>query len=97
MGLSKMAKTCRKCPYQATCTHKQMEAFAYLPDRMAINAAPGAGMGAAAPVLRSQELRNIYIDVSTTVTIDLVDAHRELERELYKDFDIYRGLLTPGG
>lgn len=31
MGLSRLAKACRKCPYVLTCDHKRMEALAYLP------------------------------------------------------------------
>ena len=31
MGLSRLAKACRKCPYVDTCKHKRMEALGYLP------------------------------------------------------------------
>lgn len=31
MGLSRLAETCRKCPYVDTCDHKRIEALGYLP------------------------------------------------------------------
>lgn len=30
-GLSRLAETCRTCPYVDTCDHKRMEALGYLP------------------------------------------------------------------
>lgn len=50
MGLSRLAKACRDCPFVETCQNKRMEALAYLP--MAAEASTQAGMSAAAPVLR---------------------------------------------
>lgn len=32
MSLSKISKTCKKCPYVGTCDHKRMEALGYLPE-----------------------------------------------------------------
>lgn len=50
MGLSRLSKACRECPFQDTCENKKMEALAYLP--MAAEVGMDAGMSASAPLLR---------------------------------------------
>lgn len=38
MGLSRLAKECKNCPFVEKCDHKRMESLAYLPEPMVAHA-----------------------------------------------------------
>jgi len=78
LGLSKLSEKCRKCKYVDTCNHKRMEALAYFSE-----AANTAGLNAAAPIIRPHDYRDIKINANTTVTIDLEDLKRDINKQLY--------------
>lgn len=80
MGLSRLAKACRDCPFVETCQNKRMEALAYLP--MAAEASTQAGMSAAAPILRETMTVNAGDGIMVQVYKD--DIKRELEKHLYE-------------
>ncbi len=73
MGLSKLAKACRECPFKDTCQNKRMEAHGYL-----MPATMNAGMSAAAPIFR--ETTTINIGDGTMVEVYKDDIKRELEK-----------------
>lgn len=89
MGLSRLSKECRECPFVSQCKNKQMEALGYLPEPMAASASQSELVSMAAPVLR--ETREIHVD-GKTITV----YKDEIEKELYKS--LYSGLgLQLGG
>lgn len=80
MGLSRLTKACRDCPFVENCQNKRMEALAYLP--MAAEASTQAGMSAAAPILR--ETMTVNAGDGTMVQVYKDDIKRELEKHLYE-------------
>lgn len=79
MGLKKSAKRCRDCSYAHTCDHKELEHHGCL--------LPAAGVSLAdtlAPVIVPHEYRDIKIGEHTTITIDLVDIRKQIERDHYE-------------
>jgi hypothetical protein len=70
MGLSRLAKACRDCPFVETCQNKRMEASTQ------------AGMSAAAPILR--ETMTVNAGDGTMVQVYKDDIKRELEKHLYE-------------
>lgn len=90
MGLSRLTKKCKECPFVDKCKNKRMEALAYIgePEQMIAEAGQSATTSAAAPLLRAT--MEINIDGKTlTVYKD------EIEKELYKHLGI--GLMRNGG
>lgn len=84
---SQLSEKCQKCPRVNICDKKRMEACAYIkiPDPcMASAAVEGAGY-AHADVLVKHDYRDIKIGPNTTVTIDLEEQKRQLERDIYKE------------
>lgn len=79
MGLSRLSKKCQNCPDAATCTHKEMEAVAYMED-----ATKQIGINAAQPILVPHDYRNIKIGADTNITIDVEDLKKQLEQSIYK-------------
>lgn len=83
---SQLSEKCQKCPRVNICDKKRMEACAYMEKRdscMASAAAEGANY-AHADVLVKHDYRDIKIGPNTTVTIDLEEQKRQLERDIYK-------------
>ena len=80
MGLSRLTKACRDCPFVENCQNKRMEALAYLP--MAAEASTQAGMSAAAPILR--ETMTVNAGDGTMVQVYKDDIKRELEKHHYE-------------
>lgn len=75
MGLSRLAKACRDCPFVETCQNKRMEA-------LAAEVSTQAGMDAAAPILR--ETMTVNAGDGTMVQVYKDDIKRELEKHLYE-------------
>ncbi len=86
MGLSKLSKQCRECKYVDTCNHKRMEAHAYLPEP-----AIAPTNYATAEIIIKHDCRGVKIGVGTTVTIDLEELKKKLERSMYPKFLQYGG------
>ena len=82
MGLSRVAKACQECRYSEACNHKRMEALAYIDEPMMANVSNAIGATVMAPVLAKHGYRDIKIDADTTITIDLEEMKRELNRSL---------------
>ena len=86
---SKLYSGCRQCPYKDSCSNKRMEAHGYL-QPAAINISEAVS----APVMVKHDYRDIKIDASTTVTIDLED----IKKRLAEDFSRSQGIgLMLGG
>ena len=85
-SISQLSEKCQKCPRVNICDKKRMEACAYMemPDPcMASAAVEGANYGHA-DVLVKHDYRDIKIRPNTTVTIDLEEQIRQMERDIYK-------------
>lgn len=83
---SQLSEKCQKCPHVNICDKKRIEACAYMEKHdpcMASAATYGANY-AHADVLVKHDYRNIKIGPNTTVTIDLEEQKRQLERDIYK-------------
>ena len=79
MGLSRLSAKCRACPFVEKCDHKEMEALAYLEP---VAASPVAEM--VQPMAVKHDYRDIKIGENTTITIDVEELKRQMERNLYK-------------
>ncbi len=85
MGLSRLSKKCRECPFVSKCSCKRMEALAYLQPMV-----QEASQPLASDVAVKHDYRDIKVAHGTAVTID-VEALKENMRK-----DYYRGMLQGG-
>ena len=88
-SLSRLSKTCQKCPYVDSCQNKRMEALAYYPESMVKNAAENIAAPMNQPILR--ETMKINID-GTLVEVYKDDIKKQLYEKLYED--LYCGLMN---
>lgn len=88
MGLSVLAEKCRKCPKVDTCNNKRMEALAYLPEPIAAPYSEPVAADIAESMLVKHDYRNVKVAPGMTVTIDLEDVAKELEKELYRSIGL---------
>ena len=89
MGLSRLASKCRACPFAVKCTHKQMEALAYLPEPHTAPMLAATTESVAMPGLR--ETQTIYIEGKPTIVYK-----DEIEKALYASMDLFRYNLMGG-
>ena len=80
--LSRLSKTCQKCPYVDSCQNKRMEALAYYPESMVANAAGNIAAPMTQPILRETMKINIDGDL---VEVYKDDIEKKLYEHLYKD------------
>ena len=88
-SLSRLSKTCQKCPYVDSCQNKMMEALAYYPESMVADAAENIAAPIIQPILR--ETMKINIDG------DLVEVYKDnIENQLYEKLykNLYYGLMN---
>lgn len=88
-SLSRLSKTCQKCPYVGSCQNKRMEALAYYPESMVANASKNIAAPMIQPILR--ETIKINID-GALVEVYKDDIEKRLYEKLYKD--LYCGLMN---
>lgn len=90
MGLSRLSKKCRVCPYVGTCENKQMEALAYLDEpSMIAEAGQSTLTSAAAPLLR--ETTTINIGDGKMVEVYKDEVEKELTKHLYSHLGLQYG------
>ena len=87
MGLTKLSKKCRTCPFVTKCENKRMEAVAYLPDPMLAPATQPLTEQATMPIARKVVERHAYGQVFYQYEDEI---KKELEKELYSH--LYKGL-----
>ena len=86
---SKLYSGCRRCSYKDSCSNKRMDSHEYLQ--------PAASIileNVSAPVMVKHDYRDIKIDASTTVTIDLEDIKKQLAEDFYRSQGL--GLMLGG-
>ena len=89
MGLKRLAKKCRECPFTDKCDHKQMEALAYLPEPIVAEAKAPSISEMSAPILRET--------VNTIIDGKVVKVYKDdIEKELYKSLYSHLGLRYGG-
>lgn len=83
---SKTSEKCKACEYHDDCDSKRMVAcaLAEMPPQILSVAAENAALPAAQDALIKHDYRNVWIDPTTTVTIDLEDVKKQIERDLCK-------------
>ena len=87
--LSKLYSGCRRCPYKDSCSNKRMGAYGYLQP-----AANNISESVSSPVMVTHDYRDIKINASTTVTIDLEDIKKRLAEDFYRSEGI--GIMLGG-
>ena len=89
MALKRLAKKCRKCPFNDKCDHKQMEALGYFPEPLITEAKAPSAAKMTAPILRET--------VNTIVNGEVVKVYKdEIEKQLYKELYSHLGLQYGG-
>lgn len=90
--LRRMADKCVKCPKKEKCDHKKMELCAYIEKpTMAASAAQTATAELTEPLLVKHDYRDIKISESMTITIDVEEMKKQLERDFYKSVGLNYG------
>lgn len=84
-SVRRMASKCRSCPERDSCDHKNMELCAYIeePSVSAQIAMPSVAE-LMQPMLIPHNYRDIKVADNTTITIDVEELKRQLERDIYK-------------
>lgn len=74
---SKLIERCKECEHRDDCDSKRMEECAYLfePSLVADIAAP-MSQSYAVPIMEPHDYRDIKINKSTTITIDIEDVKK---------------------
>lgn len=88
MGLSKLDAKCMVCPKVDTCNHKRMVALAYLPEPIAAPYSEPVAANMTEPMMVKHDYRDVKIAPGVTVTIDLEDVAKELEKEFYRSIGL---------
>lgn len=85
-SISKLHEKCEKCPYVDVCDEKRKVACGMLPlpERMFDSASAAMTMPIAAEILVKHDYRNIKISEAQTITFDLEEMKKDLERRIYK-------------
>lgn len=92
MSLSVLDEHCRSCEYVNNCDNKRMSACAYMqqkPQNLASATAESFAMPMAAEMAVKHDYRDVKIAEGVTVTIDIEDMKKQLERDLYKQINCY--------
>ena len=90
MSLSVLDKHCQSCEYVNDCNNKRMAACAYMrlkPQNLASAVAESYAIPAAADMAVKHKYRDVKIAEGVTVTIDLEDIKKHLERDFYKQLN----------
>lgn len=84
--VSKLHEKCENCPYVNDCGEKRMVACRMMerPEKMFNSASASMTMLIAAEMLVKHDYRDIKISPTQTITIDLEEQKRQLERDIYK-------------
>lgn len=85
-SISKLHEKCEKCQYVDVCDEKRKVACGMLPlpERMFDSASAAMTMPIAAEILVKHDYRNIKISEAQTITVDLEEMKKDLERRIYK-------------
>lgn len=84
--VSKLHEKCENCPYVNDCSEKRMVACGMMerPEKMFNSASAAMTMPIAAEMLVKHDYRDIKISPTQTVTVDLEEMKKGLEKRIYK-------------
>ena len=83
-SLSRLSEQCGKCPFKEKCSKKRLEACAYIEPNIAQNVAMNVSESMTQPILAKHEYRDVKVAENTTITIDLDELKKQMEKEFYK-------------
>ena len=84
MALKRLSEKCMACPKVDTCDHKRMEAVGFFPEPIVTPAVNPSVESLAAPMAVKHSYRDVKIAEGVTVTVDLEEIKRNMEREFYR-------------
>lgn len=86
----KTSDVCLACEHYDDCNNKLMVACAFIetPPPMLASAAEKLTSPLAQNAVVKHDYRDIWIDEQTTVTIDMEDVKKQIEREFYKAINL---------
>lgn len=88
MSLKVLSEQCRSCEYVNDCDKKRMAACAYIqPQNIAEATAESYAMPVAADMAVKHRYRDVKIAEGVTVTIDIEDMKKQIERDFYKQLN----------
>lgn len=80
---SKLYHKCETCGNKDNCDSKRLEACAYIPHIPLLNnGGMIASCNAMAPMIMPHDYRDIKVSPDTTITIDLEEIKKEIERSI---------------
>lgn len=82
-NLSRLSPECEKCPFDEKCNNKRMVAYSYLVPTSAEMDAP-----LLEPMAVNHDYRDIKVAPNTTITIDLEELKKQIERDIYRSAGI---------
>lgn len=86
MGLSKQYEKCEVCKYKNDCDNKRMVACAYIQKPNVLSPLVNdVSQPLTQDLAVKHDYRDIYIDVNTTITIDLEEIKRNIAKEISKE------------
>lgn len=88
MTLSRLTATCKTCRFRDTCDHKLMEMVGFLEPAAAVSQ-----QSKLQPLTVPHDYRQVKIAPNTTVTIDLEDFKKEIEKSIAKSAGLYGGFF----
>ena len=86
-SVSKTSSMCSICPCKDECNNKRLESCAFADIEKRYVPAPWTQenmTSCAAPILRKHSYRDIRLDESTTVTVDLLEIKEQLRKDFYR-------------
>lgn len=78
-SLSILSPECEACPFVEKCKHKRMVAESYLMPTSAEMVSP-----VLEPLAVKHDYRNIKVAPDTTITMDVEELKKQIEREIYR-------------
>lgn len=78
-GLRRLAPECEACPFVEKCDNKRMVEEAYILPALAEMIAPTLQ-----PMVVKHDYRDIKVAPDTTITIDLEELKKQIERDFYR-------------
>ena len=90
-SVSKTSSMCSICPCKDECNNKRLESCAFADIEKRYVPAPWTQenmTSCAAPILRKHSYRDIRLDESTTVTVDLLEIKEKLRKDFYRQLGL---------
>lgn len=90
MALKRLSSVCMNCPEKDKCKSKRMELCEYLeqPKNIASSVSMPSVADMVQPMSVSHDYRDVKVGENTTITIDVEELKRQMEKEIYKSAGI---------